>query len=65
MYTNVNQIIYVAADVCFLYIHKPYILYFSNFRINNDAIFHSILQLCKIYEPIFSYSERFTDEYML
>ena len=32
---------------------------FLNFCINNDAIFHSILQLCEISGPIFSYSKRF------
>ena len=30
MYTNVNRIIYVAADVCYLYIQKTYILYFPH-----------------------------------
>ena len=29
----------------FLYTQKPYILYFSNFHMNKDAIFHSISQL--------------------
>ena len=58
MYTNVDRIKYVVADVCFLYIQKPYILYFSNFRINNDAIFHCISQqLCKLSGPMFSYSK--------
>ena len=32
---------YAAADVYFLYMQKPYILYFLDFRIINDAIFHS------------------------
>ena len=53
MSTNVDRMIYVAADVCFLYIQKLYIVYFSNIFINNNAIFHSILQLCKISGPIF------------
>ena len=35
--TNLNWIIYAAADVCFLYIQKLYILYFSNFCINNET----------------------------
>ena len=49
MYTNVNRIIYAAADVRFLYIQNPYTLYFSNFRINNDMVlFCSISQLRKI-----------------
>ena len=66
MYTNVNRIIYyAAADVCFLYIQKPYILYFSNFCINNDTIFHSILQLCKISGPLFSYSKKLPDQFVL
>ena len=65
MCTNVNRIIYAAADVCFLYIQKPYILYFSNSRINNDAIFRSISQLCKISGPIFPYSKRFADKFMI
>ena len=56
---------YAAADVCFLYMQKPYILYFSAFRIDNDAIFCSISQLCKISGSIFSYSKRFTDEFIL
>ena len=33
IYTNVNRIKYAVADVCFLDIQKPYILYFSHFRI--------------------------------
>ena len=65
MYTNVNRIIYAAADICFLYIQKPYILCFPNFRINSDAIFRSISQLCKISGPLFSYSEKFTDKFVL
>ena len=48
-----------------LFIQNLYILYFSNFCINNDAIFCSILQLCKISGPIFSYSKIFTDEFIL
>ena len=63
--TNVNRIIYAAADVCFLHTQKPYLLYFSNSRIYNDAIFRSISQLCKISGPIFSYSKRYTDEFIL
>ena len=46
-------IIHAVDDVCFLYAQKPYILYFLNFQINNDAIFCSILQLCKISGPYF------------
>ena len=38
MYANVNRIIYAAVDVCFLYIQKPYIFFFSNFRINNNRL---------------------------
>ena len=41
------------------------LLYFSSFCINNGAVFRSILQLCKILGPIFSYSKRFTDEFIL
>ena len=41
---HINRIIYVAADVWFLDIQKAYVLYFSNFCINNNSIFHSILQ---------------------
>ena len=44
----VSRIIYAAADGCFLYIQKPYILYFSNFRINSDVIFCFILERYKI-----------------
>ena len=65
MYTNVNWIMYATANVCFLYIQKPYILYFSNFHINNNTIFRSILQLCKISRPIFPYSKRYTDKFIL
>ena len=61
IYTNVNRVIHAATDVCL----NLYILYFSNFCINNDAIFCSILQLCKISGPIFSYSKIFTDEFIL
>ena len=65
IYTNVNWIMHAAADVSFLYIQNLYILYFSNFCINNDTLFHSILQLCKISKQIFSYSKRFTGEFTL
>ena len=41
------------------------ILYFSDFRINNDAIFRSILQFCEISRPLFLYSKRLTDEFLL
>ena len=44
-YTKCMQMLitsYMATDVCFLYIQKLYILYFLNFRISNDAFFHSI-----------------------
>ena len=48
-YTKCIQILiesysYAAADIYFLYIQKRYILYFWDFRINNDAIVHSIWQ---------------------
>ena len=65
IYTNVNRIIYADADLCFLFIQNLYFLYVSNFCINNDAIFRSILQLCKISETIFLHSKRFTDEFIL
>ena len=45
----------------FLHIYKKctnnYILYFPNFDSNNDAIFRSISQLCKVSGPIFSYAK--------
>ena len=69
MYTNIIRIIYAAADVCFLYVQKLYILYFSNFCINNDghndAIFRSISRFCKISGIIFLYSKAFIDEFIL
>ena len=49
-------------DLC---IQHLYILCFSNFCINNDAIFRSISQLCKISGPSFSYSKRFTEEFII
>ena len=56
---------YMLLLMYILFIQNLYILYFSNFCINNDAIFCSILQLCKISGPIFSYSKIFTDEFIL
>ena len=50
--------------LCFLYT-KPIILYFSDFCISNDDLFHSILQLFKISRPVFLYSKRFTNEFIL
>ena len=50
----------------FLHLEKPYyILCFSNFRINNDAIFCSFSKRCKTLESIFSYSKRSSDAFML
>ena len=43
MYTNVNQIIYAAANVCFLYIKKPYILSFLNFH---STMMQSFILFC-------------------
>ena len=61
--------LYAAANVRFLHKQKPYILYFWNFCINNNTIFHSIPQLCKVSGPIFfffqSYSKRYTDKSIL
>ena len=65
MYTNVNQIIYAADDVCFLYTKPLHSLLFEYFYINNDAIFHSISHFRKISGPIFSYAKRFTDDFIL
>ena len=67
MYTNVNCIIYAAADVCFLYTKPLHLhsLIFKYFCINNDAIFHSISHFHKISGAIFSYSKRFTDKFIL
>ena len=62
---NVNRVIYAAVDVCFLYLQKPFILYFLNFHNNNNGVIRSILQSCKISGPIFSYSERYTDKFIL
>ena len=65
MYTNVNQIIYAAANSIFIYTKTLHpFLYFLDFHVNNDAIFCSILQLCKISGPIFSYSKKYTDEFI-
>ena len=64
IYTNVNWIIYAAA-VCFLHIQNFYILYFSNFCINSDAIFCSIFQFCIISGPIFSCLKRFKDDFCI
>ena len=41
-YTKCMQMLIEATDVCFLYMQKLCILYFSNFCISKDAIFHSI-----------------------
>ena len=65
MYTNVNRIIYAAADVCFLYTKPLYSLLFEYFYINNNAIFRLILHFCKISGPVVLYSKRFTDEFIL
>ena len=46
-------------------IENLYILYFSNFCINNDTILGSILQLFIISRPIFLHSKRFTDKFIL
>ena len=57
MYKNVNQIENAAANVCFLYIQKPNILYVLNFCISNYPIF------CSIFTTLFSsYSKRYKDE---
>ena len=37
MYTNINRIIYAAADVCFLYTKPLHSLPFKYFCINNDS----------------------------
>ena len=44
---------------------KQQVLYFFDFRISKNAILRSILQLCKISGPIFLYSKRLTDEFIL
>ena len=47
MYANVNRIIYVAADVCILYIQKPYILPFRIFPLTmmpSSILFHNFVK---------------------
>ena len=56
---------YMQLLMYVLCIQHLYILYFSNFCINNDAIFRSTWELCKISGTIFSYSKRFTDKFIL
>ena len=46
-------------------LYIPYYTLLFDFRISNNAIFRSILQLCKISGPIFLYSKRLTDEFIL
>ena len=52
MYTIVN-LSYEATGVCFLYMQKLYILYFLNFRISNDASFHSIFAFLQNFRTSF------------
>ena len=59
IYTNVNWIIYAAADMFFCILSSPTFLTFWILVINYNAFFHFILQLCKISGPNFSYSKRF------
>ena len=53
MYTNVNRIIYAAADLCFLYTKPLHSLLFEYFYINNDAIFPFISHFRKFQDQLF------------
>ena len=63
MYTNVNRIIHAAANVCFLYTYtKPLHSLLFEFSHQQNVIFRSISQFCKISGLLFLYSEKFADK---
>ena len=64
MYANVNQIIDAASDVCFVYtkfLHSLLLEFFHSIRMSSSVLFCNFL----ISGPIFSYSKRLTDEFIL
>ena len=60
---NVNQIIYGPAGVCFVYMYNTST--FFTFQIFASTTPSSIFKLGKISGPIFSYSKRSRDEFIL